>query len=127
MEPWANPQPPPRTRPLDCIFCKIAAGDLPSERVFESPDVLVIRDIHPQAPTHLLVMPKAHIDSLDELEDPDLAGRLLLVARQVAQQAGLERGWRLITNIGVEGGQEVPHLHFHVVGGHPVGPMLSRA
>jgi len=132
---WGRPTPsgtsgcllPCWTSPLTCIFCKIAAGDLPSERVFESPDVLVIRDIRPQAPTHLLVIPRVHVESMDELEDVGLGGELLAVARQVACEAGLARGWRLITNIGAEGGQEVPHLHFHVLGGRPLGPMLSQA
>ena len=98
---------------------------MPAERVFESQEVLVIQDIHPQAPTHLLVLPKRHVGSLEDLEDPSLGTELLAAARQVAQDAGLTRGWRLISNVGVEGGQEVPHLHFHVLGGQPLGPMLA--
>ena len=109
---------------MDCIFCRIVAGDLPSERVLEEEDLIVIRDIQAQAPTHLLVLPKRHVASLDELDEPSLCGALLSAARRVAASAGLERGWRLIVNTGAEGGQEVPHLHLHVLGGRPLGPML---
>ena len=119
------PIPPCWTRVLDCIFCKIAAGDMPAKRVYTSEDVVVIHDINPQAAVHLLVIPKQHVSSMDDLRDPDLGGRLLAAARHVASEAGLTRGWRLITNIGEEGGQEIAHLHFHVLGGQPLGPMLS--
>ncbi len=112
---------------MDCIFCKIAAGEIPSERVYEDEHVFAIRDIHPQAPTHVLVVPRAHIPSLWELEDRDLAGRLLDVAAQVARGEGLEAGWRLIANTREEGGQEVPHLHLHVLGGRPMGRMVSKS
>ena len=109
---------------MDCLFCKIVAGQIPSTQVLETDTVLAFRDIHPQAPTHILVIPKTHVDSLWELEDPLLAGDLLTAAAQVARAEGLERGWRLIANTGDEGGQEVGHLHLHVVGGKRLGRML---
>jgi histidine triad (HIT) family protein len=107
------------------VFCRIVAGEIPSTRVHEDDLVIAIRDVRPQAPTHLLVLPRTHVASLWELEDERLAGRLLAVAAQVAREAGLERGWRLIANTREEGGQEVLHLHLHVVGGRPLGRMLS--
>jgi histidine triad (HIT) family protein len=109
---------------MDCIFCKLAAGELPSERVHEDQHVIAFRDLHPQAPVHVLVIPRTHVASLHELDDPELAGRLLLAAAQVAREAGLERGWRLIANTRDEGGQEVAHLHLHVLGGKRLGRML---
>ena len=111
---------------MDCIFCKIVAGELPSERVFEDDHLIAFRDIQPQAPTHVLVIPRRHVDSLWELEDPELAGRLLDAAARIARDEGLDAGWRLIANTRDHGGQEVPHLHLHVLGGRPLGPMLSR-
>lgn len=110
---------------MACIFCRIAAGELPSKKLHEDELVLAIRDIHPLAPTHVLVLPRAHVASLWELEDETLAGRLLAVAAKVARAEGLEHGWRLIANTRDHGGQEVPHLHLHVVGGRPLGRMLS--
>lgn len=109
---------------MDCIFCKIAAGTVPSKRVFEDELVLAFRDVRPQAPTHVLVVPRAHVASLWELEDERLAGRLLSVAAKVARQEKLEQGWRLIANTREHGGQEVEHLHLHVVGGKKLGRML---
>ncbi len=84
------------------------------------------RDIRPQAPTHVLVMPKVHIGSLAESVDERLAGRLLFVAAEIARKEKLENGWRLIVNTGAHGGQEVPHLHLHVVGGKKLGRMLPQ-
>jgi histidine triad (HIT) family protein len=106
------------------VFCKIVAGTIPSKKVHEDDLVLAIRDIRPQAPTHVLVIPRAHLRSLDELEDEALGGRLLAVARAIAKQEKLEQGWRLIANTGEHGGQEVPHLHLHVFGGRKLGRML---
>jgi histidine triad (HIT) family protein len=109
---------------MDCIFCKLAAGEIPTERVHEDEHVIAFRDLQPQAPVHVLVIPRIHVASLHELDDPELAGRLLLAAAQVAREAGLERGWRLIANTRDEGGQEVDHLHLHVLGGKRLGRML---
>jgi histidine triad (HIT) family protein len=111
---------------MDCVFCKIADGSLPARRVLEDERVIAFADIHPQAPVHLLVIPRAHVPSLDELDDAELAGALLQAAARAAREAGLERGWRLIANTGRDGGQEVPHLHLHVVGGKRLGRMLPR-
>ncbi len=112
---------------MDCVFCKIVAGETPSERVHEDEHVIVFPDIRPQAPTHLLVVPRRHVPSLFELDDPELGWALLAAARRVATEAGLQPGWRLIANTGEHGGQEVDHLHLHVLGGRPLGRMLSAA
>ncbi|HEX8430801.1 MAG TPA: histidine triad nucleotide-binding protein [Longimicrobium sp.] len=104
----------------NCIFCRIIAGEIPSPRVLENEHLIAIRDIHPAAPTHVLLIPRKHVVSLAELEEGDveLGGRLLLAARQVAEQEGIaESGFRLVVNTGVDGGQTVGHLHFHVMGG----------
>jgi histidine triad (HIT) family protein len=103
-----------------CIFCRIAAGEIPSNLVYQDDLVVAFPDIHPAAPVHVLVVPRKHVQSVAHLadEDAELAGRLLLAARTVAEQAGVARsGYRVITNIGDEGGQTVPHLHLHVIGG----------
>ena len=112
---------------MDCIFCKIVAGEIPAEKVHEDEHTLAFADIRPQAPTHVLVVPRRHVASLAELDDPALGGALLATVRRVAAEAGLERGWRLIANTGPEGGQEVDHLHLHVLGGRPLGRMLPSA
>ncbi|MEM7307592.1 MAG: histidine triad nucleotide-binding protein [Planctomycetota bacterium] len=110
---------------MDCVFCKIVAGELPADRVREDDLTLAFRDLHPQAPTHVLVIPKIHVASLDELADLGLAGALLHAAQDVAHSEGLTDGWRLLVNTGDHGGQEVHHLHLHVVGGRPLGRMLA--
>lgn len=112
--------------PMDCIFCKIAAGEIPSDTVFEDEAVLAFRDVQPQAPSHVLVIPREHVPSLWELTDESLAGRLLAVAAEVARLEGLEGGWRLIANTRADGGQEVEHLHLHVIGGRRLGRMLPE-
>ena len=112
---------------MSCIFCRLAAGELPTTRVFEDADVLAFRDVRPQAPSHVLVVPKRHLASLDELDDPRLAGALLSAAVRVAKSEGLTGGWRLIANTGEHAGQEVHHLHLHVLGGRPLGRMLPAA
>jgi len=110
---------------MSCLFCRLVAGEIPSTRVLETPDVLAFRDIHPQAPVHVLVVPKVHVTSLHELTDVPLGGALLTAAAEVARGEGLEAGWRLIANTREHGGQEVAHLHLHVLGGRPLGPMLT--
>ena len=104
----------------DCIFCKIVAGDVPADKVLETEDVLAFRDISPSAPTHVLLIPKKHVESMATLqvEDASLLGQLLLAACDVARQEGIaESGYRLVTNIGKDGGQAVFHIHFHLLGG----------
>ena len=104
----------------DCIFCKIVAGEIPSERVYEDDDCVAFRDINPQAPTHILVIPRRHVVGMGDLSaaDEGLLGRLLLAASKVAEAEGLsERGYRVVINWGPDSGMEVPHLHLHVLGG----------
>lgn len=104
----------------DCIFCRIVAGEIPATPVHEDDLVLVIRDLHPVAPVHLLLMPRAHIGSALELGEADatLAGRLLAVAAALARSEGIaDGGYRLVVNAGVDGGQTVDHLHVHLLGG----------
>ena len=105
---------------INCIFCKIITGKAPANIVFRDDQVTAFRDLHPAAPTHVLVVPNRHLDSLNDLEavDESLAGHLLVVARQIAQQEGIaDDGYRLILNTGPEGGQTVFHLHLHLMGG----------
>ncbi len=103
----------------DCLFCRIARGEIPASKVYEDDDVLAFRDIHPQAPVHLLIIPKKHITSLAhaEPEDAPLLGKMLSLTRTLALQEGADNGFRVIINTGRDGGQEVPHLHVHVLGG----------
>ena len=105
-----------------CLFCRIAAGEIPSDRCFESDDVVAFRDIDPQAPTHILVIPRQHIVSLAEVGPAQqaLIGQLHLVAAQLAREEGLAAGWRTVFNVGEEGGQTVFHLHLHLLGGRPM-------
>jgi len=106
----------------DCLFCRIVAGEIPSERVAEDDIVLAIRDIAPRAPTHVLLMPREHIASAADLTDADatLLGRIFATAADLARSEGIaEGGYRIVTNIGTWGGQTVDHLHFHVMGGRP--------
>jgi histidine triad (HIT) family protein len=112
----------------DCIFCKIVAGDIPSTKVLETDRVLAFRDLYPKAPTHVLVVPKDHYANVAELTaaDPALAAEVLHATAEVASAEGVdESGWRLFTNTGADGGQDVFHVHFHVAGGKPLGRMLS--
>lgn len=103
-----------------CIFCKIARGEIPAARVYEDERVLAFPDINPQAPLHLLIIPKAHIDSLSALApgDDELVGHILWVAKELAAQKGVaEKGYRVVVNTGSDGGQSVYHLHFHLLAG----------
>jgi histidine triad (HIT) family protein len=101
------------------LFSRIIDGELPGDFVYQDEDCVAIRDIHPAAPVHVLVIPRKPISSLMELEegDAELAGRLLLALARVAKQEGLDRGYRVVVNTGEEGGQTVPHLHLHLLGG----------
>ena len=105
----------------DCIFCKIIAGEIPGDLVYDDDQVVAFRDIHPVAPTHVLIVPRQHIPSVSALdsEHEALAGHMLLVARKLAEQEGIaDSGYRLIINAGEHAGQVVPHLHLHLIGGH---------
>lgn len=103
-----------------CVFCKIAAGEISSQKAYEDDSVLAFYDINPQAPVHILVIPKMHIESAQALtrSHDELLCHLFEVARALAKQEGIsESGYRLITNVGADGGQTVPHLHLHLIGG----------
>jgi len=112
----------------DCIFCKIIAGEIPSTTVYKDDTVTAFRDIHPAAPTHILVVPNKHVATVNDLtaDDETLVGHLFTTARQIAAAEGVaEAGYRLIINCGPDGGQVVYHLHLHLIGGqrmrHPMG------
>ena len=103
----------------DCLFCKIAVGEIPSTKVYEDEKVLAFRDIAPMAPTHILVIPKSHIASVAEItsENADLVARIFTVIPKIAEAEGLVGGYRVVSNCGTDAGQTVPHLHFHILGG----------
>lgn len=102
----------------DCLFCKMVAGEIQPDVVFEDDKVLAFRDINPQAPTHVLIIPKRHVESLNALEDTQLGGYLLQTAAKLAKQLGFaEDGYRTVFNCNKHGGQEVFHLHLHLLGG----------
>ena len=107
----------------NCIFCKIIAGQIPSEKVYEDEEIFAFHDIHPWAPVHFLMIPKTHIASLAQVDEAQegLLGRMMTLAPKLALQEGCNPypngGFRILSNTGVEGGQEVQHLHFHVIGG----------
>ncbi|WP_217997814.1 histidine triad nucleotide-binding protein [Alicyclobacillus acidiphilus] len=108
----------------DCLFCKLVAGEIPSEKLYEDDVVLAFQDIRPQAPVHVLVIPKRHIASAQTVtaEDANVLGHLHAVIPQVAEKTGIaEKGYRVVTNIGHHGQQTVPHLHYHVIGGRQLG------
>ena len=112
----------------DCLFCRIVAGEIPATVVHETDTTLAFRDITPQAPVHVLVIPKAHHENIGALAqaDPKVAGDVLATAAAVAAAEGLaDDGYRLLFNTGAHSGQEVFHVHGHVLGGRPLGPMLT--
>ena len=113
----------------DCIFCKIVAGEIPSDQLYQDELVTAFRDISAQAPVHVLIVPNEHFKDVGEMGDAqaELLGRIAQVAAQLAAQEGVaSEGWRLVTNVGRNGGQEVFHTHFHLLGGRPLGPLLAR-
>lgn len=112
-----------------CIFCKIATGEIPSKKIYEDEEVFAFHDINPQRPVHFLIIPKRHVGSLNDVDDSYQAvlGRMLLKAGELARKQGLNDGFRTTINTGRIGGQEVYHLHIHIMGGpDPVGPMVTR-
>ena len=108
------------TAPTDCLFCRIAAGQIPSRKIHEDGEVFAFHDIAPWAPVHFLIIPKAHIVSLVETtpeQHQAVLGRMLALAPQLAREQGVSNGFRVVVNNGADGGQEVQHLHLHVIGG----------
>jgi histidine triad (HIT) family protein len=103
----------------NCIFCKIAAGQIPAQKVYEDDELLAFKDIHPAAPVHLLIIPKLHLPSMAEAgpEHEALLGRMMTLAPRLAREQGASNGFRIVVNTGPDGGQEVYHLHLHVMGG----------
>jgi len=103
----------------NCLFCKIAAGQIPSKIVYQDDDVVVFEDINPQAPQHVLIIPRRHITSVSDVTAADglVLASIFMVAQKVASNLNLERGYRVVTNIGPDAGQSVFHLHFHLLGG----------
>lgn len=111
----------------DCIFCKIIKKEIPSDTVYEDDEIIAFRDIHPAAPIHILVIPKKHIESLIDVkqEDEQLIARIFKVINKIAEQEGMDKkGFRVIINCGEDSGQEVGHLHFHILGGKKLGEKI---
>ena len=104
---------------MNCLFCKIVAGEIPSTKVYEDDLILAFRDIAPQAPTHILVVPKAHMDSCNAVtaENSAVVAHIFEVIPQIVAAEGLTNGYRVVSNCGEDAGQTVPHLHFHILGG----------
>lgn len=114
---------------MTTLFAKIINGEIPGDIVYQDEDVTAFRDINPQAPIHILIVPNKVIPTVNDLTEADqmVAGKLLLVAKKLAMEAGIaENGYRLLINCNAHGGQEVFHLHMHLIGGRPLGPMLAH-
>lgn len=114
---------------MTTLFAKIISGEIPGDIVYQDEDVTAFRDINPQAPIHILIVPNKVIPTVNDLTEADqmVAGKLLLVAKKLAVEAGIaENGYRLLINCNAHGGQEVFHLHMHLIGGRPLGPMLAH-
>ena len=112
---------------MDCLFCKIAAKQIPSQKVYEDERVYAFKDIHPVAPVHIIVIPKAHIESVNEINDRNSkeVQKVFEIIPKIAKIAMVDKkGYRVITNIGENGGQTVKHLHFHIIGGKKLGDKL---
>lgn len=103
----------------NCLFCKIIKGEIPTNKVYEDDEILAFKDINPKAPVHILVIPKKHISSAKEIKEEDeaLIGKMFTVINKIANEFKLENGYRIVNNCGEDGGQEVMHLHFHLLGG----------
>ncbi|MCI9177605.1 MAG: histidine triad nucleotide-binding protein [Clostridia bacterium] len=111
----------------DCIFCKIIKGEIPAEKVYEDEEIIAFEDIHPAAPIHVLIIPKKHIATLMNIENEDtvLMGKIIQTTKKIAKQLGIEEnGFRLIANCGPDSGQEVMHIHFHLLAGRKMGPKI---
>ncbi len=112
---------------MDCLFCKIAVGEIPSKIVYEDAEILAFYDIEPQAPVHVLVIPKEHIPSVDGINDENSAvvAQIFETIPKIAAKLGLSGGYRVISNCGKDAGQTVPHLHFHILGGGPLSLTMA--
>ena len=112
---------------MDCIFCKIVNGDIPSSKVYEDEVCYAFRDINPQAPTHILVVPKTHIASVDEIneDNADVVAHIFKTIPKIAGAEGLKNGYRIVSNIGEYGCQSVKHLHFHILGGKKLSDSMA--
>ena len=112
---------------MNCLFCKIIAGDIPSTKVYEDETVYAFRDIAPQAPTHILVVPKAHIESCNGItaDNSNLVAHIFEVIAQIAKEENLENGYRVVSNCGDDAGQTVHHLHFHILGGKKLSEQMA--
>ncbi len=113
---------------MECVFCQIIAGKIPADIVHQNDEFLAFRDIQPQAPTHLVIVPRSHIGSITQLsnEQQGLIGRLILLASELAEKEGVSAsGYRLVINCGADGGQLVPHLHLHLLGGRRLDDQLG--
>ena len=110
-----------------CVFCKIASGEIPSNKLYEDDKVLAFYDLDPQAPTHFLVIPKEHIPSVDGItaENSDVVAHIFQTIPKIAASLGLTGGYRVISNCGADAGQTVPHLHFHIMGGKPLSLTMA--
>lgn len=104
---------------MDCIFCKIAQDEISSKKIYEDEEIVAFNDLDPQAPVHVLIIPKVHIKSADEInnENRGVIGKIFMVASKIAKEKGLNDGYRIVNNCGEDGGQSVQHLHFHLLGG----------
>ena len=110
-----------------CIFCKISAKEIPAEMIYENDDLVVFNDINPKAPVHILIVTKEHIANVDELgnDDKNLISKMILIAQKIAREKGVaESGYRLVFNVKSHGGQEVEHIHLHLLGGKQLGSMV---
>ena len=109
----------------DCVFCKIVKGEIPSNKVYEDDDILAFKDIKPAAPIHILVIPKKHVKSLNEIDDEKLIAKIMFAVKNIAKELGFaDEGYRVINNCGENGGQAVPHLHFHILAGTKLGEKI---
>lgn len=106
---------------MECIFCKIVNKEIPSSIIFEDDKVIAFNDVSPQAPVHILVIPKKHVSTVDELQDMSVVSDLFSVMKKIAAEKGIDKsGYRIVINHGKDAGQAVPHLHFHLLGGRPL-------
>lgn len=112
---------------MDCIFCKIVKGEIPSKKAYEDDKIIAFFDIQPQAPVHIVIIPKEHIESMNSItaENSDVVAHIFEVIPQIAKENNLDDGYRIVSNCGANGGQTVFHLHFHLLGGHALNTTMA--